>query len=57
MNDDTRRKLTAVTTATLTTCLLKRGFRNAWMQNVHPVAPGLPTMVGPAFTLRYVSAR
>ncbi len=57
MNEDTRRKLAAVTTATLTTCLLKRGLRSAWMQNVHPVAPGLPTMVGPAFTLRYIPAR
>lgn len=57
MNEDTRAKLAAVTTATLTTCLLKRGFRNAWMQNVHPVTAGLPPMVGPAFTLRYIPAR
>ena len=57
MNEDSRRMLAAVTTATLTTCLLKRGLRNAWMQNVHPVAPGLPAMVGPAFTLRYIPAR
>lgn len=57
MNEETRGKLAAVTTATLTTGLLKRGFRNAWMQNVQPVTSGLPPMVGPAFTLRYIPAR
>jgi regulator of RNase E activity RraA len=57
MNEATRSQLAAVSTATLTTCLMKRGFRNAWMQNVHPVAPGLPPMVGPAYTLRYIPAR
>ncbi len=53
----TRAKLAGVSTATLTTCLFKRGFRNVYLQDVHPVAPGLPTMVGEAFTLRMIPAR
>lgn len=52
-----RQKLAAVSTATLTTCLFKRGFRNAYLQDVHPLNPKGRPMVGPAFTLRYIPAR
>ena len=57
MNPDVRRKLMGISTATLCTALFKRGLRNQFIQNVHPLNPDLPNMVGPAFTLRYIPAR
>jgi regulator of RNase E activity RraA len=57
MNPDVRQKLMGVSTATLCTALFKRGLRNQFLQNVHPLNAGLPNMVGPAFTLRYIPAR
>lgn len=53
----TREKLAAVSTATICTALYKRGFRNQFIQDVRPLNPGLPNMVGEAFTLRYIPAR
>jgi len=53
----TRDKLKTVSTATITTALFKRGFRNQMIQDVQPLDPGKPTMVGEAFTLRYMPAR
>jgi regulator of RNase E activity RraA len=49
--------LKGVTTATLTTILLKKGLRNVWMRGTRPLRPGQPRLVGPAFTLRFVPAR
>jgi regulator of RNase E activity RraA len=57
MNPDTRQILMQVSTATLCTALFKRGLRNQFIQDVRPLNPGLPNMVGPAFTLRYIPAR
>ncbi|MGM9483146.1 ribonuclease activity regulator RraA [Roseateles sp. NT4] len=57
MNPDTRKKLMGVSTATLCTALFKRGLRNQFIQDVRPLNPGLPNMVGPACTLRYIPAR
>ncbi|WP_342363658.1 ribonuclease activity regulator RraA [Terrarubrum flagellatum] len=54
---ETRDKLKEVSTATICTALFKRGFRNQFIQNVHPLNPDLPNMVGEAFTLRYIPAR
>ncbi len=53
---ETLDKLRGVSTATLTTALFKRGFRNLFIQNVHRVTPG-PTMVGLAYTLRTIPSR
>lgn len=53
----TRAQLLSVSTATLTTCLFRRGLRNVFLQDVRPVAPGQPKMVGEAFTLRLIPAR
>ncbi len=53
----TREKLQTVSTATICTALYKRGFRNQMIQDVHPLDPPKPTMVGEAFTLRYIPAR
>jgi regulator of RNase E activity RraA len=57
MNPDTRQKLMGVSTATLCTALFKRGLRNQFIQAVQPLNPGLPNMVGPAYTLRTIPAR
>jgi len=57
VNPQTREKLMKVSTATLCTALFKRGLRNQFIQNVHPLNPALPNMVGEAFTLRYMPAR
>lgn len=46
-----------VSTATLCTALFKRGLRNQFIQDVRPLNPNLPNMVGEAFTLRYIPAR
>ena len=46
-----------VSTATITTVLLKKGLRNVWLRGSHPLRPGQERLVGPAFTLRFVPAR
>src|ERR1700747_374564 len=57
LSDTTRNKLRTVSTATVATALYKRGFRIQCIQDVHPLSPEQPTMVGEAFTLRYMPAR
>ena len=49
--------LSAITTATLTTVLLKKGLRNVWLRGTMPLRPGQGRRVGRAFTLRFVPAR
>src|SRR6478609_9835596 len=49
--------LSGVSTATITTVLLKKGLRNVWMRGTRPLRPGQKRLVGPAFTLRFVPAR
>ncbi|HTK28092.1 MAG TPA: ribonuclease activity regulator RraA [Vicinamibacterales bacterium] len=49
--------LQAVSTATITTVLLKKGLRNVWLRGARPLRPGQARVVGPAFTLRFVPAR
>ena len=57
MNQATREKLKTVSTATLATALFKRGLRNQMIQDVLPLRIRGESMVGPAFTLRYIPAR
>ncbi|MGO4127933.1 ribonuclease activity regulator RraA [Inquilinus sp. YAF38] len=57
LKPETRDKLKTVSTATLTTALFKRGLRNQFIQDVHPLNPSGAPMVGEAFTLRYIPAR
>ena len=52
-----RDQFMAVSTATICTALFKRGLRNQFIQNVHPLNAKLGNMVGQAFTLRYIPAR
>ena len=54
----TRAALETVTTATLTTVLLKKGLRNVWIRGARPLATAAGLRrVGRAFTLRFVPAR
>ncbi|MBB4226380.1 ribonuclease activity regulator RraA [Rhizobium mongolense] len=57
LSDETRAKLMKASTASVATALYKRGLRNQFIQNVHPVAWKGKNMVGQAFTLRYIPAR
>lgn len=58
LKPETRDKLKLVSTATLATALFKRGFRNQMIQDVRPLSPPGPhSMVGEAYTLRYMPAR
>lgn len=55
---DVIEKLKHISTATISTCLHKRGMRSQYIQDVLPVGEAKATsMVGPAFTLRYIPAR
>lgn len=57
LKPETRTKLATVSTATISTALFKRGLRNQMIQDVRPLDPNKPTMIGEAFTLRYIPAR
>jgi regulator of RNase E activity RraA len=57
LDESVIKALQGVTTATLTTVLLKHGLRNVWLRGTQPLAPGQPRLVGRAFTLRFVPAR
>ena len=57
LSPEIREKLETVSTATICTALYKRGFRNQMIQGVVPLDAQKPTMVGEAFTLRYIPAR
>jgi regulator of RNase E activity RraA len=56
-DEKTKSTLEGVTTATLTTVLLKKGLRNVWLRGAYPRHPGQKRLVGTAFTLRFVPAR
>ncbi len=49
--------LKAVSTATITTVLLKKGLRNVWLRKARALRPDYPRLVGRAFTMRFVPAR
>lgn len=57
MNEATRAKLLSVSTATLTTIMFKRGFRNCFIGGIHPLNAEHSRMAGPAYTLRYIPSR
>jgi regulator of RNase E activity RraA len=57
MKPETREKLKRVSTPTLATALYKRGLRQQFIQDVQPLGPLKESMVGEAFTLRYMPAR
>ena len=53
---DTLASLKTVSTATLTSLLYKRGFRNVFIQGARPLKAG-QRLAGPAYTLRYIPSR
>ncbi len=57
LDPKTKAVLEGISTATLTTVLLKKGLRNVWMRGTKPLKEGQPRIVGEAFTLRFVPAR
>jgi len=58
LKPETREKLKKIATPTLMTALYKRGLRNQFIQDVHRINTRVKeTMVGEAFTLRYMPAR
>ena len=57
LTPDLRDALLGVSTATLTTILLKKGLRNVWLRGTRPFRTGQGRVAGPAFTLRFVPAR
>jgi regulator of RNase E activity RraA len=57
LSTETRDRLKTVSTATLATALFKRGYRHQYVQDVYPLGPLKHSMVGEAFTLRYIPAR
>src|SRR5262249_56903441 len=57
LSAETREKLKGVSTATLTTCLFKRGLRTQFLQDVHRLNPGAGPVVGEASPLRNIPAR
>jgi regulator of RNase E activity RraA len=57
LDKDIVEALAAVTTATITTILLKKGLRRVWMRGTRPIRPGQKRVVGRAFTLRFLPAR
>ena len=62
LTPELRAKLVQISTATLTTVLLKKGVRSAFMRGPKPLAQGnngqgFGRIIGEAFTLRFVPAR
>jgi regulator of RNase E activity RraA len=56
INPETLETLKTVSTATLTSLLYKRGFRNVFIQGARPLKAG-QRLAGPAYTLRYIPSR
>lgn len=50
-------RLQRISTATVTTVLLKKGLRNVWLRGTKPLQTGQSRLVGEAFTLRFIPAR
>ncbi len=58
LSPHTREKLKGVSTATLASALYKKGLRNQMVQGAVPLSPPKGgSMVGSAYTLRYIPAR
>lgn len=57
LSASTRDKLAGVGTASIANALLRRGFRNAYLLGLQPLAVDQPRLVGPAYTLRFIPSR
>jgi regulator of RNase E activity RraA len=49
--------LSGISTATITSVLLKKGLRNVWLRGTKPLRPRQNRVAGPAFTLRFIPSR
>jgi len=56
-NDALRDLLAQVSTASLSSQLIKKGFRTRSISNIAPVNPATPRLFGPAYTLRNIPMR
>ena len=57
LESQTSTALASISTATITTVLLKKGLRNVWLRGTRPLQAGQGRLVGRAFTLRFIPAR
>lgn len=57
LSPQTRARLEKCGAAAVANALLKRGFRNTFLQGLSPVAPGQKPLIGPAWTVRFIPAR
>ena len=57
LSKEAKERLRAVSTATLSTLLFKRGLRNTWLHGVKRMSAAKANMVGEAFTLRNIPCR
>ena len=57
LTDEIKKIYSKVSVATICTALFKKGLRNQFIQDVHPLNHNLPNMVGLAYTVRYIPAR
>jgi regulator of RNase E activity RraA len=57
LDPEARAILARLSTASITTVLVRKGLRNSWIRSARPLETGYPRVVGPAFTLRFVPGR
>ena len=57
MTPDLHKTLSAVSTASIASALLKAGLRNIWIRGAAPMASNGARAVGEAFTLRFLPMR
>jgi regulator of RNase E activity RraA len=57
LDQTTLEKLSEISTATISTVLLKKGLRNVWMRGTRPLRTNQPRVAGHAFTLRFIPVR
>ncbi|GMQ93524.1 MAG: ribonuclease activity regulator RraA [Acidimicrobiia bacterium] len=57
LDNSTKSALSAVSVASITTALFRRGFHNTFIGGLTLINPDAQRMVGEAFTLRYIPAR
>lgn len=57
VSESIRAQLARSGSANIANCLLKRGLRNTMLLGLLPLSPDQPTLVGPAWTVRFIPAR
>lgn len=57
LSSKTLQVLRGISTATISTLLLKKGLRNIWLRGPSPIRPGSARIAGRAFTMRFIPAR